>query len=115
MPMRLHSLAVLATTFATAIGAWAECTQPPAPTIADGTSATEEQMVATQQSVKTFIAKGNMYLACLVNDEKSAEVAGTNTDEAKQQRLDNYNAMVEAMQRAGDNFNTALHAFKTAR
>ena len=45
--------------------AFAECSKEAAPAIPDGASATEQEMIAGQQAVKSYIASSNAYLECL--------------------------------------------------
>lgn len=91
---------------------FAACEQPATPTLPDGKNATQQQMIAGQQAVKTFMANNEMYLECLTLEAK--EAAGTDDEAQKQARLDQYNLSVESMQTVAGDFNQAIKAWKQA-
>lgn len=89
---------------------FAACEQPAAPALPDGKTATQQQMVAGQQAVKTFISSNEAYLECLTQAAKDA--TSTDDEAKKQARLDQYNLAVESMQTVASDFNQAIKAWK---
>lgn len=81
----------------------AECVIKEPPAIPDGTTATEEQMVAAQKVVKDYIALTQEYLACLEFEGKS-KPSGTWTVL--------YNQQSDKMERLASDFNKQMKAFK---
>lgn len=94
--------------------AFADCVQPQKPSVVDGSSASEADMVASQQAIKKYVGDGDAYLDCLVNEEKAAIADESITDETKKARLEKYNATVTDMQTMGENFNAELKKYKAA-
>ena len=58
------------------------CEYPERPTLPDGSSASKEQMIAAQTSVKAFLAAVDEYLTCLEEEEKDAIAALPEIDES---------------------------------
>lgn len=104
----LISAALIATSSFT----FAACERPATPTLPDGKSASQEQMVAGQQAVKGFMASNEAYLECLT--QAAQDAVETDTEAKKQARLDEYNLSVEAMQGVASNFNQAIKDWKQA-
>jgi len=69
------------------------CAAPSPPAIPDPNSAVLAEMVKAQKDVKKFLADAEGYLGCEKDSGK-------------------YNSMVDAMKTTGDEFNTAIRAFK---
>ncbi|MBK7521587.1 MAG: hypothetical protein IPI75_15910 [Gammaproteobacteria bacterium] len=90
--------------------AFAECSKEAAPAIPDGASATEQEMIAGQQAVKSYIASSNASLECL--DAEGVAAGADELPEFKDARLSIYNAAVDEMTGVGDQFNAAVKAFK---
>lgn len=90
--------------------AHAACEQPQRPAMPDGASAAEQEMVEAQTSVRGYVEGAQAYLDCLVAEDKAA--GDKESKEAKQQRLDKYNAIVASMQEVGEQFNAELREFK---
>lgn len=118
----LYSLAALA---ALASGhAYAACTYPTAPAqIPDGNTATLEQMVAAQKTVKEFDQAIGAYTSCLKleSDAALAQVAQGQDDEKKKEeqkkelervQVQKHNAAVEADEALAARFNEQLKVFK---
>ena len=51
------------------------CDYPARAKIVNGTSATKEEMIASQKSVKAYLAAMDEYLACIDEEEKSARAS----------------------------------------
>ena len=91
-----------------ASGAHAACSKDSAPTIPDGKSASEEQMKAAMTLVKSYVASGNAYLACLQAPLDAEET----TPEEKVALTEQYNAAVDEMQAVGGQWKQAVADFK---
>ncbi len=93
------------------------CEYPAKISIADGSTATKEEMIASQAAVKEFVAAMEVYLACIVDDEKDAVAKlGEVEPEVLQQRTEmlnkKYNAAVEQMERTAADFNAEVQTYK---
>ena len=93
------------------------CDYPERIKIPNGTTATKEDMLAGQKGVKKFVAEMEVYLACIVEDEKSARaVMEELSAEEEQQREDmlnkKYNAGVDEMERTAAQFNVEVQAYR---
>jgi hypothetical protein len=102
--------ALLAVFIAAAPAAQAACTYPEEVKIPDGASATKEDMVAGQKSVKAYMAAVEAYLACLDEEEKALGEAVT--DEQRQVHAKRHNAAVDSMSELAARFNEQVRAFK---
>ena len=58
------------------------CEYPQRPTLPDGSTASKEQMIAAQTSVKAFLAAVDEYLTCIEEEEKEAIAALPEIDES---------------------------------
>jgi hypothetical protein len=63
------------------------CEYPERPTLPDGSSASKEQMIAAQTSVKAFLAAVDEYLTCLEEEEKDAIAALPEIDESDEEAV----------------------------
>jgi hypothetical protein len=99
-----------------------DCTNPEAPAIPDGASATMDQMIGGQKAVKAFQAANIEYMACLepgiaaageqlANASGDAKKAAKEAHEAKEAA---YNAAVSVEESVAGDFNAAIRAYKTA-
>lgn len=93
------------------------CDYPQNVSLVNGNTATKEEMIATQAAVKKYVAEMETYLACIVDDEKSARALMSDIElEEEQQREEmlnkKYNAGVEQMERIAADFNTEVQAYK---
>lgn len=101
------------------MAASAECTRPESPEIPDGATATIDDMLAAQQSIRSYMDGGNAYLECLQAAHDKQRRATPRRDREKQEalaaaeaeRVEKHNAMVEDMEAAAADFNTAREAF----
>jgi hypothetical protein len=86
----------------------AGCAPPGAPPLPDATAATEDEMVAAQRQVQSFVAAAETHLACLakvIDDEKrGAEERNTAVGE--------HNRMVAAMEEIAAAFNERIRIFR---
>lgn len=109
------AISVLAFLFAAQAGL--ACDYPAKVSIANGTTATKEEMIASQTAVKKYVADMEAYLACIVDEENAAKaMMGELEPEVEQQRTEllnkKYNAAVEEMERTAANFNAEVQAYK---
>jgi len=93
------------------------CDYPNRIKIPNGTTATKEDMLEGQRGVKQFVADMQVYLECIVQEEKTARAAMENLSaEDEQQREDmlnkKYNAAVDEMERIAAQFNVEVQAYK---
>ncbi|MBL1141092.1 MAG: hypothetical protein HND53_03590 [Proteobacteria bacterium] len=87
-----------------------KCQYPDQPIIPNALSITEEELITTQQKVKTFIKEGEQYLKCIAKVEKSW--GDDVTFEQKQSVALIHNKVVENMEAVADLFNSALRVYK---
>lgn len=89
------------------------CKYPTRPEIPNGRTATEDEMIGSQKSLKDYLAGGDGYLACL--DQVSQGWGETATEEQKAVIVIFHNRMVDEMQATADLFNQSVRAFKGKR
>ena len=90
-----------------------KCPVPDKPSIPDGNNASEDQMIAAQGHMKSFISQGNGYLECLDSIEKEW---GSGASQSKKQLIIIFhNKMVDDMNHVADMFNSAVRAYKGKR
>lgn len=93
------------------------CDYPDRVQIPNGTTATKDEMLEGQRGVKAFVANMEVYLECIVNEEKMARAAIEEiSPEDEQQREDmlnkKYNAAVDEMERLAAQFNVEVQAYR---
>ena len=93
------------------------CDYPSRVLIPNGSTATKEDMLDGQRNVKSYVSEMEVYLECIVEDEKVAVAAMDNLEaEVEQQREDminkKYNAAVDEMERLAAQFNAEVQAYK---
>jgi alpha-beta hydrolase superfamily lysophospholipase len=94
------------------------CQAPPIPAAVDGSTASRDQVLAAQAAVKTYIAS-DTYQAC-INDYVTAQKAQADKDKKPmdaatiQTEGDKITANQASKQKVGDDFNTAVGAYKKA-
>jgi len=93
------------------------CDYPDRVSIPNGTTATKEEMLEGQRGVKAFVSSMEVYLACIVDEEKMARaVIEEMSPEDEQQREDmvnkKYNAAVDEMERLAAQFNVEVQAYR---
>ena len=95
------------------------CDYPPRADIPNGATATKEDMLNGQKSVKAYMSAMDEYLACLEAEEKET-VAGMPeiSDEERANReaalTKKHNAAVDDMELVAARFNEAVRAYKAA-
>jgi hypothetical protein len=99
--------------------AYADCTYPPAPTkLPDGASATLEEMVAGQKTVKEYDKAIKEYVDCIdkeVDDKIKAGDKLKPEQKADMQKVEaqKHNAAIDQLQSVADRFNEQVKVFKT--
>ena len=93
------------------------CEYPQRITVPSGESTSEQELLATQKEVKTFISAMETYLECIVEEEKLARLAIEDlAPEVEQQREEmlnkKYNAAWEEEKRIEAEWNAAVQAYK---
>lgn len=121
--MKNFKFALLAIALA-APGAFAgDCTNPAAPTLPDGGTASMEDMLAGQKAVKDFQAANLEYMSCVEKDIAAAEEATLKAADDKekeaaqaahQKALEAYNAAVSKEEEVAGQFNTEIREYKAA-
>lgn len=92
------------------------CDYPARAELPNGATASKEEMLAGQRSVKDFMAAMEAYLSCIDTEEKDAVAALEISDEEKASREANftkrYNAAVEEMELVAAKFNEEVRAYR---
>lgn len=93
------------------------CDYPQRPKIADGNTANKEELIASQKSVKTYMAAMEVYLDCIAEEEKAARAALEEPDEetlsSREKMLaKKHNAAVEEMEIVAAEFNEQVRVYK---
>jgi hypothetical protein len=95
----------------------ATCVEPIVPTVVDGATAAQPQLVAAIAQVKDFIAKSDIYQTCVAEDleaKKKAAAAASQPFDAQLQQvaLAKVAANQAAKDKAAKDINTQIAAFK---
>lgn len=93
------------------------CEYPDRVLVPNGNTATKSDMVEGQRGVKSYVAAMEVYLDCIVEEEKTArESMGNLEADQEQEREDmlnkKYNAAVDEMERLAAQFNAEVQAYK---
>ena len=93
------------------------CDYPARVLIPNGNTATKEDMVEGQRGVKQYVSDMEIYLECIVEEEKQARDAISDLQpEDEQDREDalnkKYNAAVDEMERLAAQFNAEVQAYR---
>jgi hypothetical protein len=96
------------------------CDYPNRAKIPNGATASTEQMLAGQKSVKEYMAAMDEYLACIDSEEKEAieSADGANDEELARRKVTTdkkYNAAVDEMELLAAQFNEEVRAYKAAQ
>ncbi len=86
------------------------CSRPDRPRIPDGSTTTAEALLQARSALEQYLAAGDRYLVCLREFEVGLGEAISDVDGSE--IVLRYNAMVDDMYLAGDEFNVALRRFK---
>jgi len=113
---RMIKTAVSVAMLFAAQGAFA-CDYPQRIDVPNGMSATKDDMIAGQKSVKTYMASMEEYLSCIEADEAQAVIGMGDVDEdSKRQREElfnkKYNAAIEEMNLVAEEFNMQVRTYK---
>ena len=84
--------------------------------VPNGNTATKEDMLTGQKGVKTYVAEMEVYLECIIAEEKTArDTLGALEPKQEQEREDmvnkKYNAAVDEMERLAAQFNSEVQAY----
>lgn len=110
MRQAITSFLLLAMWSAQAADLAPDCRHPQRPAIPDGSSAKESELLAARTSLEEYLGQAQLYLECLRKFEVDL---GENVSKVDGSELvAKYNAMVEEMYLAGDEFNIALRNYK---
>lgn len=93
------------------------CDYPARAKIVNGTTATKDEMIASQKSVKAYLAAMDEYLACIDEEEKAARAELVEPDaqtilERQELLAKKHNAAVEEMEIVAAEFNEQVRAYK---
>jgi hypothetical protein len=93
------------------------CDYPVRIDIPNGTTATKEDMLDGQRNVKKFVGEMEVYLECIVKEEKTTrnaiEELGADDEQRREDKLNKkYNAGVDDMERVAAQFNVEVQAYK---
>ncbi len=100
----------------------AECVSPDAPSLPDGAKATMQDMIAGQNSVKTFQTANIEYMGCLEKAFTAAEASakeGSDKEKAAamatyDESLAKYNDAVSKEEEVAGQFNVEIREYKAA-
>ena len=93
------------------------CDYPQRVTVPNGDTATKDEMIAGQKSVKAYVAAMEEYLTCIASDEEIAiaqleDPAEGVLQQREQMLAKRHNAAVEDMELVAAEFNNAVRAYK---
>jgi len=93
------------------------CDYPQRVDMPNGTTATKDDMIASQKGVKKYMTAMDTYLSCIEADEAQAVIQLGEVDEdTSRQRAEmfnkKYNAAVEEMNLVAEEFNIQVRAYK---
>jgi len=113
---RLTNTALIISFYFAAQSAFA-CDYPERVLIPNGNTASKEEMVVGQRGVKTYVADMEVYLECIIKEEKDARNDMNDLEaEVEQEREDmlnkKYNAAVDEMERVAAQFNAEVQAYR---
>ena len=120
--MKILSTVLALAALTAANATWAACTYPTAPEkFPDGSTASKEEMLASQKQVKEYQAQITTYTECLKTehdaqvskidpalDQAQKDAQKDNLDKILAQKND---AAVDAAQTVAEHFNTQIHAY----
>lgn len=117
MPMTKLTRILCAIAIVFAAQAGFACEYPASISVANGATASKDDMIASQAAVKQYVADMELYLTCIVDEEKSARaLMGDIEAEQEQQREEmlnkKYNAGVEQMEKVAADFNGEVQVYK---
>lgn len=94
--------------------AFAACPLPNEVSVPDGSQASEEEMLAGQVAVKSWMAEMEDYLKCLEVEYEPAGDTQTKEELAalKAQHDSEHNSAIDNMERVANNFNAQIREYK---
>ena len=105
----LHTLILTSASLFMAATAQANCNFPGNVEIPDGSTVTEAELIATQSTVKQYMAAVETYLACL---EEETKALGPDITEDQIRVHDmKHNAAVDEMEKLASEFNAEIRSF----
>jgi hypothetical protein len=113
-------LALIGLALASASSFAEDCAAPPTPTLPDGATATKEQMLDAQKSIKEYQAANLLYQQCLEPKISAAETAaagdspGPELVAALQALNEQYNAAATKEEELASGFNAEIKKYKAA-
>jgi len=111
MAMIKATIAIL--TCMLSLSAWAACEDPVDVDMPDGATASTQEMLDGQGAVKKYIEEAELFLECMVAEEK--DQAKDATDEEKSVGVERYNSVVDKMESIAATFNEQIRAYKAAQ
>lgn len=87
--------------------------QPVKPELPDGKTATMDELVATSNAVKSFIAEADAYLDCSEKEIASEEFQALD-DKQQNQKKKEVKALLKSRNNIADDFNKEVGAYKKA-
>ncbi len=116
--MNTIKLALLSLSLASTVSLAGECTAPAKPTVPDGGTASMEDMLAGQKSVKGFQTANLAYMACLEPQIAAARAELEAGDKGAADRItqleETYNDAVSQEEEVAGQFNTEIREYKAA-
>jgi hypothetical protein len=93
------------------------CDYPKRANLPNGSTASKEDMLAGQRSVKAYMATMEEYLACIDEKKKNTDaelIDSSDEERARREAANNkkYNAAVEEMELTAARFNEEVRAYK---
>jgi hypothetical protein len=93
------------------------CDYPERVLIPNGNTAAKEDMVEGQRAVKKYVTEMEVYLECIVEEEKQARNAIEDMQPEQEQEREEmlnkkYNAAVDEMERTAAQFNAEVQAYR---
>ncbi len=93
------------------------CDYPDRVNVPNGTTATKDDMLQGQRGVKRFVTDMEVYLECIVEEEKTAratieEISAEDEQEREDLLSKKYNAAVDEMERLAAQFNVEVQAYR---
>lgn len=115
--MNLLSKSLITTAIVMSLGATGsafaeECVLPNPPIIPDGNVASKDELIAAQGSFKAFESKIIDYRDCLAAQEKTIPADSETFQAQKDAIIALDNVSVDNLEKAADEFNVAVRAFK---
>lgn len=96
------------------------CDYPTRIKLPNGSTAVKEDMLSAQKAVKAFVAAMEVYMECIVEEDKLTRLAMEDlTPKMEKQREEmltkKYNSAVDDMEIIAANFNSEVQAYKKAQ